>query len=382
MTRNSIIANRIRASLTPWSTYCIGVSWWADSILLCRQLDITVKTLYRHCKITLIVCNYDHWIRDWWYDRRCIEEQFWDYHIEYWRYNGTWVTEWELRDARYARFQKMYFKYNASWLFLGHTLTDRVEWTILAMQWWGTVQWVLWMSYESNRLGMRILRPLIWCSKWQIYTHALKTDLQRSEDCTNADTTVSNRNNIRALLRNNYPSLYLPWYSWEVDSWPYYILQWFYSNFTVNVNLMDIITVKWTVKKGTIYVYKCQLNNDGEVQQFCSRCWIIWMSNWQRLQVIDLVWRWSWWLSCKWRTFVTRKWYVYAWKWLPQDLVRDWTSYTNGPIHVQNYYEGLIIQWKRMSRALKKLPVPYFLRKTTLLYTIEWTIISYETLVR
>ena len=364
------VVDILRTYIAPDSTICIWVSGGVDSMTLLYLVDKTVKLLYRHCKISLVVCHYKHWIRKdaWEVDiLRQVENSL---VVERWEYQWDSTTEWALRQARYSWFESCVRKHSATLLLLWHTLNDRVESTLFGMSNWNTVTTILWIRQYTTIFSIPVLRPLLWLSKWMIYTYARANSIQRYEDHTNTETKRSKRNKIRKQL-----SLHHIWIYSKVDNIDIKILHQFYNVYTASVYALNIQTFHWINTKVSAF----EVTSESDLQAGLYRLHIFWLSIWQRNQLLELVRKWSWWYQAKGRTFVTYMEVLYVRNWSRYSIQPNTTTtFTNNTIK-KIYANSWVKVWKtRVVPYLKKRWVPYFLRELTILYIYEERILSYE----
>jgi tRNA(Ile)-lysidine synthase TilS/MesJ len=85
-------------------------------------------------------------------------------------------------------------------LLLGHTLTDRVETTVLNALRGSHISGFVNMRAVDTSHGLTVLRPLLRQTKLRVLQEAQMLQIPFFLDPTNADPSVSARNGVRLLL--------------------------------------------------------------------------------------------------------------------------------------------------------------------------------------
>ena len=106
--------------------------------------------------------------------------------------NGN--LESEFRNKRYEFFDKIVNKYNAKYLFTAHHGDDLVETILMRMVRGSSLDGYSGFNKISSRNNYKILRPLVYLNKNQIYEYALRNNIEYREDKTNeSDDYTRNR---------------------------------------------------------------------------------------------------------------------------------------------------------------------------------------------
>lgn len=168
--------------------YVVAVSGGVDSMVL---LDV----LRRQPQVDLVVAHYDHGIRaDSDEDRRLVQKAAKKYGLifEYQQGRlGPETSEAAARDKRYDFLRHIQKKYQAKAIITAHHQDDMLETAILNLL-RGTGRKGL--SSLTSRPGL--IRPLLNCTKHEIYDYARQNKIPWREDSTNADDKYL-RNYIR-----------------------------------------------------------------------------------------------------------------------------------------------------------------------------------------
>ncbi|MEI7477927.1 MAG: tRNA lysidine(34) synthetase TilS [bacterium] len=107
-------------------------------------------------------------------------------------------SETELRTMRHIFFNEVCEKEKASFLLLGHNLTDRVETSILSMVRGAGIDGVLGIKATQDKKKYIILRPLISLEKQYITKQCIELRIPYFVDTTNSQPITS-----RNILRND-----------------------------------------------------------------------------------------------------------------------------------------------------------------------------------
>lgn len=168
--------------------YIVAVSGGVDSMVL---LDI----LRRQPQLQLIIAHYDHGIRtDSDEDRQLVQEAAKSYGLVFESEQGnlgSQVSEAVARDKRYDFLRQIQQKHYAKAIITAHHQDDMLETAILNLL-RGTGRKGL--SSLTTRPGL--IRPLLNCTKQDIYDYAGQNQIAWHEDSTNADEKYL-RNYIR-----------------------------------------------------------------------------------------------------------------------------------------------------------------------------------------
>ncbi len=102
--------------------------------------------------------------------------------------------ESEFRKKRYKFFEDIVKKYNAKYLFTAHHGDDLIETILMRITRGSTIEGYLGFDKVTEKENYKILRPLIFLSKDQIYEYAKEKNIEYREDKTNqSDKYTRNR---------------------------------------------------------------------------------------------------------------------------------------------------------------------------------------------
>lgn len=194
----------------------LAVSGWPDS--MCMMTLIRDLWLEQWRGLTdLHVAHYHHGQRSQSDDEVAfVQEQCAGMSVHVWYYVWDSSTERDLRVARHGFFQSVMEEVWATVLVTGHNLTDRIETSLMNMRRGCMVKgFVNMKSMELRSHGAKepwttlpqvtapqrhsvtILRPLLYYSKQEIHNYCDQGWIVYVTDESNADVTVSQRNQIR-----------------------------------------------------------------------------------------------------------------------------------------------------------------------------------------
>lgn len=173
----------------------MAVSGGVDSVVL---LDMLVNGHIDLPDAEFVVAHFDHGIRENSADdARLVSElaQRYGLPVEIERVElGPDVSEEKARDERYKFLQKSRKKHKASHIITAHHRDDLIETAIFNLS-----RGTGWRGLASLKSTDGILRPLLYLTKEDLYSHARKHQLNWSEDITNQDEAYS-RNYVRRSL--------------------------------------------------------------------------------------------------------------------------------------------------------------------------------------
>lgn len=105
------------------------------------------------------------------------------------------------RELRYSLMWGYYRQISANAIFMGHHRDDQWETFLMRLLGGSTLWGLCGMRAVSNGfMGMKVCRPLLDVSKEEIYEYARSRGLKWFEDASNANTQLTMRNWLRALL--------------------------------------------------------------------------------------------------------------------------------------------------------------------------------------
>ena len=177
------------------------MSGWSDSMCAISLIkDFWVKQ-WRNLT-DLYVAHYHHGLRLRSDDERDLVIQYChNMTVHVWYYDGKSITERDLRVARHVFFQSIMEEVWSSVLITGHNLTDRIETSLMNMRRGCQIKWFLNMKEAEEKVKLShcqiILRPLLSYSKQHIQDYCDDKKIPYMIDESNADITVSQRNQIR-----------------------------------------------------------------------------------------------------------------------------------------------------------------------------------------
>lgn len=179
----------------------VAVSGGSDSMAL---LDI----LFNKKEYELIVCHVNYHYRDSSLrDEKIVEDYCNKNNIKCYilSLNSKEIKEGNFEDwarvKRYKFFKEIYDNEKCSCLFVGHQKDDVLE-TYLMQKNRGAIVETYGLAKETNLQGMRVVRPLLNYSKWDLEQYCLDNNVLFGVDETNFDLTYS-RNKIRHEILAN-----------------------------------------------------------------------------------------------------------------------------------------------------------------------------------
>lgn len=199
----------LKEKITPDQKIMVAVSGGADSMLTaCLLYDFYKQEKYPLDNISFIHCN--HSTRSGNKDDEALIKSFFvgTNTIMVKRPSNKKASEAELRNWRYGEFKTYTKQQNIAYLMFGHNLTDRIESTFLNLLRGANLNGFLAMNSEETHhlLGdTKVLRPLLWLSKPEIFAICQQNNIPYTTDPTNNDASTSLRNKLR---NNILPDLY------------------------------------------------------------------------------------------------------------------------------------------------------------------------------
>lgn len=141
------------------------------------------------------ILHFNHWVRktadD---DLSILKKAFPSTRIIVWKAKNPWTTETEFRSQRLTFFRKNTHKWAC--IFTGHSLSDRVETTIINSSRWTWIAWLRSIEEISYHEQFCFYRPLLSFSKSEIVKMCKMVSLPFSIDETNKEEFTV-RNSIR-----------------------------------------------------------------------------------------------------------------------------------------------------------------------------------------
>jgi len=184
----------------------LAISWGADSMVVASQ----ILYFYHENKLDLNkvhIAHCNHKIRPESETEAKFMSEFFsglDFHL----YERNWWNDDEnsLRNRRYSQFSSLQKSTEASYIFLGHHLNDRVESTFLNLMRGAWINGFLNMREVENHHLLpdecKVCRPLLNSTKSEILDICNKIWIPFFEDKTNQDVSVSKRNRVRNQILN------------------------------------------------------------------------------------------------------------------------------------------------------------------------------------
>lgn len=183
----------------------IAVSGGADSICLLHALHLQ-QQLYPSTTLHILTCDHN--------TRENIQKEIdlvahasKDHRFVCFRYKGTDYREEVLRQRRHEQWIQYCQDHKISILLTGHHLDDRIETTLLNMKRGTHINGILNMSVSEPHFldpHIHIIRPLLAWRKEDILHYCQHHHLEYVNDPSNADPTVSERNDMRLLLQQHF----------------------------------------------------------------------------------------------------------------------------------------------------------------------------------
>lgn len=190
----------------------VAVSGWPDSMALLWLLQ-KYYTRKKWSQENICVAHYNHWQREESHDEQLFLEEYCHKNTFYRNIQipSKWLSETKLRDMRHHFFDEVMKDSQATKLFLGHNITDRIETTILHMVRGSQLQWFLSIKPQTTRKWYTQYRPLLDLPKSSIQTFCDTQKISYFIDTTNYQNITS-----RNILRNTiFPAVYTLHAGWE-----------------------------------------------------------------------------------------------------------------------------------------------------------------------
>lgn len=192
----------------------VGVSWWPDSMLLATLIKeyFSLKWLLQS---DICVAHFNHWQRKESKKELSFIQKHFDYNTVYRNTNipKKWLWETKLRDLRHTFFEEVIHKTKASYLFLWHNLSDRIETSLLHIVRWSSIDWILSIKQFQNKKKYTIVRPLLDITKPNIQAYCDTSKIPYFIDQTNnVDGTPRN------ILRNTSIPLIQSLHAWWIKN--------------------------------------------------------------------------------------------------------------------------------------------------------------------
>ena len=180
----------------------LGISWGSDSMYL-AFLMASFRGKKNRPKDQLFFLHCNHQVRKESSDeQKFLSDFFQDWNFVVFIREKNWSpTENELRNRRYACFQKFCQENQISALVLWHHLNDRIETSMMNLIRGCGVKGLLNMHVQDAHpllpSCIKLMRPLLWFTKKTIEENCLRLHIPFFQDETNTNPEVSLRNHIR-----------------------------------------------------------------------------------------------------------------------------------------------------------------------------------------
>jgi len=201
------------------TTVVVGVSGWPDSMFLFFCVHSWYTQNKRDTK-KIIIAHYNHKQRKESTNEQAFLQKYFSDYTFYYNTDkpNQGSSETELRTMRHIFFNEVCEKEKASFLLLGHNLTDRVETSILSMVRGAGIDGVLGIKATQDKKKYIILRPLISLEKQYITKQCIELRIPYFVDTTNSQP-ITSRNILRNDIVPSIQSLHIGWVKNWYKSW-------------------------------------------------------------------------------------------------------------------------------------------------------------------
>ncbi len=207
-------------------TVVVGLSGGPDSMCL---LDVLLSL---NKKINIICAHINHNIR-----KESIKEL--DFVKDYCKKRNVKVetitfdkksptkdyTEQELREKRYEYFAKVIKKHKAKYLFTAHHGDDLIETILMRISRGSNLKGYCGFQVETQKEGYKIIKPLIFTSKYEINEYNKNNKIPSVKDHTNDEDNYTRnryRHNILPFLKNENNNVHLKYLKFSKELTKYY----------------------------------------------------------------------------------------------------------------------------------------------------------------
>lgn len=184
--------------------------------------------------------------------------------------------ESESRKKRYAFFDKIVNKYNAKYLLTAHHGDDLIETILMRLIRGSTIEGYTGFKKITKRNNYKILRPLVYVTKDDLYFYAKNNNIEYREDKTNKDLKYTRnryRHKILPLLKEEDKNVHLRFLKFSeelneatdfINNYVDNIYKDLYINNSIDINklkLYDGYIIKKILNKVFLNLYGSKINN-------------------------------------------------------------------------------------------------------------------------
>ncbi len=373
--------------------FLIWVSGWADSMfLLYSILDYFQKNKKKTDNFLVITCNHNTrqqsksdaiFVKEF-CDKnniKCIVANYWSKNIG----SDIFFKENNLRKWRHSVFVEYAQKTSSKYLFLWHNLTDRFETTILNMSRWCYLNWFLSMKLVDSHFldqNIKIVRPLIYLTKQEIFDLCKKYWVPFVQDQTNNDSSVSQRNFVRNKIFPLLENLSHKKKDWTLKFWDsiknfYNILEKCSKFQKFKLKLIKQLD-SWESQRA----YELQIL-DQSLDVFVDLAHYLWFYNNVTDKVLKEIWSFllknkSWYKYWNWIYFFISHWKKFLIKtnkkdfWKNKNLWKKLEEWDDFIVRYPKFWDKF--KWKTLNKYLINKKIPIFYREFVKIYEKDWKI--------
>jgi len=207
-------------------TIIIGLSGGPDSMCLLNLI------LSLNKKINIICAHINHNIREASQKEMTFIKEYCEsknIHLETTTFpkksSDSNYNELELREMRYAYFEKLIKKYHASYLFTAHHGDDLVETILMRISRGSNLKGYSGFQIETPKDGYKIIKPLIFTTKEEITEYNKKENIPYVIDNTNEEDDYTRnryRHHILPFLKKENSNIHLKYLKFSRELTKYY----------------------------------------------------------------------------------------------------------------------------------------------------------------
>ncbi len=301
-------------------------------------------------KDRIIILHFDHNARKWsHWDIQVIQTHFPNHTIISEKAIIPWANETQFRKQRLS-----FYKNNTpqwSVICTGHTLSHRIETTLMNTYKWSSFSWLYGIREKSHLISRLFFRPLLWVTKNEILEFCHSFSIPYCIDQTNFDITYTLRNKIRDKIKkyDNIDQNFTPFYTFFdtlIDKTLYNNIwicnnPWQITIYSVRVDshfclqvVHHILHISWASKDFNEQLYsiiqhKKQTTLFYKWRNYCIHHWIVYMLKWPHMfwqkkkyllsvreacVFFGIKWNWLWkirfftpWITCFWSSTKIKK---------------------------------------------------------------------------
>lgn len=134
-------------------------------------------------------------------------------------------NELELREKRYAFFEKIISKYKAKYLFTAHHGDDLVETVLMRITRGSNLKGYSGFQIETPKKGYKVIKPLIFMTKEDINEYNTENNIPSVKDKTNDENNYTRnryRHNILPFLKSENQNIHLKYLKFSRELLSYY----------------------------------------------------------------------------------------------------------------------------------------------------------------